>query len=541
MTDDLSAGPPAETSSPGQGVSLASVGRSAAILTGATAAVQVLGIVRELFLAAKVGISTDFDALLIGLVLPATLSSVLTAGVSTALVPAYIEARSSHGPAGARRLAGTVLTWVAMAGLLVAVLLEIFAPGSVTITGPGLNPVDHDQAVGYLRLVAPITIVAGVSGILYAVCQAEGQFTSIAWALLAGPASTLAILLVLWDRLGLGALALGTLVGPLISLLVLLLATMNGRVAPRPHLLSPGLGLGALARHALPLTISSAILQVNVIFDRAVASLIAPGAVSALRYGDTLVRVPTGAVSPAWGAAIYPALVRSTQHRGGSGLASAAGRALQYVLVVFVPISALTLAVAPIAVSTAYGRGAFAQDDLLVTALVVAGFAPLVCLMMVSQTLTGALNARRSGQVLLAAGIINVILNVSLDVLLGFSMGVAGIALSSSVTALLVSIFKARQLARREKAFRLRPLTRHLVIASVASLPGALACGALAWAGLFPRGFLPGVAILAVLGAIGAVTYVTLATRLGLNEPRVLVGQVMDRVTRRRPTAGSGS
>jgi putative peptidoglycan lipid II flippase len=529
---------PADTSGQGPGVSLASVGRSALILTGATAVVQLLAVVRELFLAAQVGISTDFDALLIGLVLPATLSSVLTAGVATALVPAYIEARSSRGPADARRLAGTVVTWVAVAGLVVMVLLEVLAPGLVTITGPGLSPADRDQAVAYLRLLAPTTVIAGVTGILYAVCQAEEQFSSIAWSVLAGPAFALAILFALWDRMGLGAFALGTLVAPFVSALILLLATIRRKVTPLPHLRSAGLGLGALARHALPLTISSAILQLNAVFDRAVASLVAPGAVSALRYGDTLVRVPTGAVSPAWGAAIYPALVRSTRQVDQAGLASAAGQALRYVIVVFVPIAALTLAVAPVAVSTAYGRGAFTPAGLGLTALVVAGFAPLVCTLMMSQTLTGALNARRSGRVLLAAGTINVILNCSLDVLLGFSVGVAGVALSSSVTAIAVTVFKARQLARREPAFRLRPLARHVAIASVASLPGALLCGAFAWGGLFPAGLLPGMGTLAVLGAVGVTSYVLIATRLGLSEPRMLVGHVLSRLGRRRPTAG---
>lgn len=538
MTENLPAGPPAETSGQGRGVSLASVGRSVVILTGATAAVQVLGVVRELFLAAQVGISSDFDALLIGLVLPATLSSVLTAGVSTALVPAYFEARSSHGLAGARRLAGTVLVWVAAAGLVVAVLLEVLAPLTVAITGPGLDPEGRQQAVDYLRLLAPTTMVASVSGILYAVCQAEEQFGSIAWAILAGPSSTLAIMLVLWDRLGLGAFAVGTLIGPFVSLSILFLATVRRKVAPRPYLLSRGLGIGALARHAFPLTVSSAILQLNAIFDRAIASLVAPGAVSALRYGDTLVRVPTGAISPAWGAAIYPALVRSTHDPERSGLGASADRSLRYVLAVFVPISLLTLAVAPVAASVAYGRGAFTAADLNVTALVVAGFAPLVCTLMVSQTLTGALNARRSGGVLLAAGTINVIVNCSLDVVLGFPLGVAGIALSSSVTAIVVSIFKARRLAKREEAFQLRPLARYLALAVLASLPGALVCGALSWAGLIPRGFLPGLATLAVFGAVSVVTYVILATGLGLHEPRALTEQLLARIARRSAKTG---
>ncbi len=421
----------------------------------------------------------------------------------------------------------------ALAALLITVLLEVLAPLTVIVTGPGLSPADREEAVAYLRLVAPITVAAGMFGILYAVCQAEQAFSSIAWSILVGPAATLLIMLVLWDRLGLAAFAVGTVVGPYLSLLVLLIAMMRRKLTPRPHLLSRGLGLKALARHAFPLTVSSAILQVNVIFDRAVASLIAPGAVSALRYADTLVRVPTGAIAPAWGAAIYPALVRSSY--AGGGLASAAGQALRWVLVVFVPLAALTLAVAPIAVSAAYGRGAFTATDLHVTALVVAGFAPLVCTLMVSQTLTGALNARRSGTVLLAAGMINVVLNCTLDVVLGIPLGVAGIALSSSLTAIIVSLFKGRQLELREPTFRMRPLGRYLVIPVVAALPGALLFGALAWTGTFPSGFVPGLITLAAAGILGLASYAIVATRLGLAEPGIVVAQVMQRLGRRRP------
>lgn len=530
MTDELPAGKPDAPTGAGQGISLASVGRSAAILAGATAAVQVVGIVQWLFLAARAGISADFDALLIGLVLPATLGNVLTAGVSAALVPAYLDARTTRSTADARRLAGTVLTWMTMAGFLVFVLLEVLAPVAVVVTGPGLSEAGREQAAEYLRFLAPLTVVAAVSGILYAVCQAEEQFPTIAWSIFAGAAVTLAVMLGLWDRLNLWAYAVGTLVGPIVSLVLLLLGAVRRGVAPRPHLVSRGLGLGAFARHAFPLTVSSAILQINAIFDRAVASVLAPGAVSALRYGDTLVRVPTGAISPAWGAAIYPALVRSTHHEGRSSLASATEQALRYVTAIFVPISALTFAVAPLAVSVAYGRGEFTSADLQWTALVVAGFAPLVFTLMMSQTLTGALNARRSGGVLLMAGVINVILNCTLDIVLGLPLGIAGVALSSSVTAVIVATFKARRLARQEVGFRLRPLARHITIALTASLPCALAFGVLSWTGQYPDGAIAGLVTLAAYGVVGMLVYTAIASRLGLREPMILARLALNRL-----------
>ncbi len=521
------------------GVSLANVGRAAVILTGATAGVQLLAIVRELFLAANAGVSADLDALLIGWVLPMTLANILTSGPQTAMVPAYLEARAAHGPEGARRLAGTVLVWLGIAGLALTGLLELVAAPAIAVIGPGLSDAGREAATGYLRMLAPMALVASMTSTMYAVLQAEERFAMIALAIISGAAVTLATLIALWGQLGLMAFALGNLLGPIVALVIMTAATILRRIAPRPRLVSRGLGLGAFARHAAPLTVSSAILQINTIFDRAIASLIGPGAVSALRYGDTLVRVPTGAISPAWGAAIYPALVRSTQRTERSGLASAAERSMSYVAAVFMPVSALTLAVAPIAVAVAYGRGAFTADALHLTALVVAGFAPLVVTQMLSQTLTGALNARRRGAILLAAGATNVVTNCTLDVVFGLPFGVAGIALSSSVTAIVVATFKARRLAALEPAFDLAAIGRRLRIAGVASIPSALIFGLLAWTGRYPAGLPAGMVTLAVAGLLGLAVYVLLATRLGLAEPALVVGAARRWLARGRLAARS--
>jgi putative peptidoglycan lipid II flippase len=520
-------------------VSLASVGRAAFVLTGATAGVQLLAIVRELFLAANAGISADLDALLIGIVLPTTMANILTSGPSTAMVPAYLDARASGGLRDARRLAGTVLVWMGLVGLVLTVVLELVAGGAATIAGPGLSAAGRDSAAQYLRLLAPTALVASFNGTLYAVCQAEQRFAAIAVAIVSGAAVTLATMILFWSGLGLGAFALGNLLGPVVTLTILAAELLRRSIAPRPHLVSRGLGLGAFVRHAAPLTLSSAILQINTVFDRAVASLIGPGAVSALRYGDTLVRVPTGAISPAWGAAIYPALVRSTHQADRTSLASTAERSLRYVLAVFMPLSALTLAVAPIGVAVAYGRGAFTSAALDQTSLVVAGFAPLVVTLMLSQTLTGALNARRRGSALLMAGTINVILNCVLDVVLGFPLGVGGIALSSSITAVIVVAFKARRLAHWEETFKVAPLVRRVAVAGAAALPGALACAALAWTGYYPRGLGAELVTLAVCGVAALASYILLAARLGLAEPRTMVAAGLSRLPRRRRAGGS--
>ena len=193
------------------------------------------------------------------------------------------------------------------------------------------------------------------------------------------------------------------------------------------------------------------------------------GSITGGRYAEVLVRTPISAISPAWGSAMYPTLVRAARNRDDS-LAATTSRSLRFAIAAFVPIAMLTAAVAPVAVSVAYGRGAFGPEDVERTARAVAGFAPLIVVLMTSPVLAGAHNARRTGTILLAGGIINVTTNVISDLVLGAWLGVPGIALASSVSTTIVTVFFAWRLAIADRSFALRPIGRALGLAIAASL-----------------------------------------------------------------------
>jgi putative peptidoglycan lipid II flippase len=525
------------TSSERGTVSLEGVARSALILTGSTAAVQVLGIVRELFIAAHAGISTELDALLIAMALPMGLAGIISGGVRIALVQGYLEARTTTGQADARRLAGTVLVIVGIVGMVAWAGLELLSGPAIAIVGPGLSEASRQTATDFLHLLAPLVFVAAVTAVIYAILQAEERFGTLAVAGFAGIATTLLVLVTLWDSFGLWSLAIGNLVGPIVGLAILVGAAIGRSLmpAPIPHR-DPR--LRTMADHAGPLTVGFAILQINVIGDRAIASLIGPGAVSTLRYADVLVRTPVGAIGPAWGSAIYPALVRSSLHGMASTLASSTTRALTWVLALFVPVAILTVAVAPLAVTVAYGRGAFTADDIIATASAVAAFAPLIVTIMLVPVLTGAANARRRGVLLLAGATLNVAVNISMDVVLGRLIGVTGIALASSLAESIVVVFFMIRFARSDDAFRLGPLAATLVRAIVASLPVAAIIAAFTWTGTFPRETATALVALGLSGVVGILGYISIASRVGLDEPLDIVRRTGAVVRRRLSTGG---
>jgi putative peptidoglycan lipid II flippase len=513
------------------------VGRASIIVGAGFTGAQAVGIVRELFLASHVGLSGDLDALLVSLGLTTLASGLITGGASGALVPIYLEARAEHGREDARRLSGSVIAWLAVAGLVISLAIAVLAPFLTGISGPGLRPEDHERATLYLRFLTPVMFVTVITTMLRVVCQAEDSFGSIALATVTGPAATLATMLVLWEPLRLNALVIGSVAGSVASLAVYVAATARVDAVPIPRLTTDA-RLGALARHAVPVTLSGGILEFRGIVDRAIATLLGPGSVSALRYAMVLI-TPLTQIGPAWSSVVYPRLVHLTLGAQDNSLAAWAEKTLRSVVAIFLPVAALTVAVAPLAVFFAYGRGAFTPEDMRLTAATLAAYAPIIVTLMMLPVLVGSLNARRRGGMLLIGGALNVALNVALDIVLAYWLGAPGIALATSIAEILVVAVFIRSMARSGDAFDLLPFVRTIVRSVLAIAPFALVIGALSWSGFGARDTLSAALWLAVYAVVGVGGYALVASALGIESARDVLAAVTQRLGRARPSGSS--
>ncbi len=512
---------------------LAGLGRSAALLTVAASLGQVFGVGRELFVASRVGTSPQLDALLIALVAPTMIAGLLSSGAAAALVPAHAAVEERHGTAAAQRMVGVILTWTTIAGFAAMLLLTVAAPLVVAIAGPGLGADGRTTAEGFVPVVAPILVLSAVGGLITAVFQVLGRFRSIAVAWLVGPIVSMLVTIVLWPALGLTAYALGLVLNPAATLVVLIVLAARGGFMPGPALRTGQGDLGGFVGHAVPLTISASVLQFNLLADRSIASLIASGAVSALRYGDSIVRLPLNTLGPAWARVVYPSLVAAARPGDHELVGASAHRAMRYLLSIFVPISVAIAALAPLGVRIVFGRGAFDEAAVVATAAALAGFAGLVGLTMVQGVLVGAHNAQRRAIFLMLMGFLNAILNLAFDVLFGFALGIGGIALSTTFTMAIVLLVMGARLERAEPAFRGRELLSVAARAVVASLVPAVPAALIAWSNAVGGSLLVDLAVTLALGAVGAVEYVIVARWLRLDEPWTVARGIAALVGRR--------
>jgi len=260
------------------------------------------------------------------------------------------------------------------------------------------------------------------------------------------------------------------------------------------------------------------VLQFNLMADRAVATVLSPGAVSALSYGQQIVLQPLGSLSTAWTMVLYPTLVRAAQSARGSSLGEGANRALRYTIVLFVPIAVGVSTLAPLLVEVVYRRGAFDAHSAMLTAGVVAAFAPMLALTMIQPVLTGSHNARRRGALLGTTAVINAFLNIVLNLSLGLPLGVAGVALSTSVTTALLMVWLATWLSRKETGFEVTGALTLVLRVLVASAVPAIPLAIIVWGFLPVLPFAGAAGLLVLMLLIGVLGYVASAWLLGITE-----------------------
>jgi putative peptidoglycan lipid II flippase len=463
--------------------SSSSIPHGLASATGALAIAVVVGqlvtIAREIFVSSQVGVDVRLDAVLVALVAPMTLAGVLQSGTSAALVAALGVAEATEGHAAARRLAGAVLTWATILGVVLTLVVIALAGPAVALAGPGLAASTAQLAVGIMPVVAPIVLFSALGVLLAAVCQSASHFRPLVVGAIVAPVVSAILTIGLWDSVGVEALGIGMTGNAIATVVVIGVGAWLAGLLPRPTLSIRRHEGADFLRHATPLWASSAALTSNQVSDRAVASLVGAGTVSALRYGETVMRVPINSLGSAWGTVVYPALVRSQAETAGLG--ATASSLIRVVIALAMPLTFGAAALAPLIVDIAYVRGAFTEEDARRTSEVVASLAPLFVLSMIQPVVIGSHNARRSGWTLFMAGVVTAVLNLGLDLLLAPILGVAGIGLSSSLALLLPLSALVVLLARREVGMDLPGIASVTVRSAVAAAVPAAIVGWFAW------------------------------------------------------------
>lgn len=479
---------------------------------------RVMGFVRDILIAARLGDGPVAEAFVVAFTLPNMFRRFFAEGAfNLAFIPIFSKKlEAADDPEGFARDA-----FAGLAGLLIVftLLAQLLMPWLVLAMASGFA---EDQrftlATTFARICFPYIIFISLAALLSGVLNATGRFAAAAAApILLNVILVAAMVLAVragWD-FGLALSWAVPIAGVAQLALVWVAAARAGfRLVPRMPRMTPE--LKRLAVIAAPAALAGGVLQVNLIVSRQVASFF-DGAIQYLNLADRLYQLPLGVVAIAIGVVLLPDLSRRLQAGDESGGRDAFNRAAEFALVLTVPAAVALLLVASPLVSVLYQRGAFGPDAAAATALATAAYGaglPAFVLQKVLQPLYYARHdTRRPLNYALVAMAVNALASVGLALVFGF----VGAALGTTVAgwimvALLWRGSRAMGAAAQPDARLLRRLPR---IAVSAALMGVVLLG-VNWA-LTEALHTGGLRYLALLGLVasGIVSYFAAAHLTG--------------------------
>ncbi|HEY8456333.1 MAG TPA: murein biosynthesis integral membrane protein MurJ [Actinopolymorphaceae bacterium] len=489
--------------------------RSSALLAALTAVSQVLGFARDAVMAAVFGATSAVDAFLVAQGLANLVLGLITGAMSRALIPPVTRAAAAGNPTAAHRTVRVALTVTITVLLAGSAVMFVAARPIVGALAPGFDPATADEAVRATRIVLAATFCIAGTNLLAAAAQAHGRFF---WSGFQGVPFNLIMIACaagLGGQFGATALALGFVLGSLARLLVQLPAVgaIRLRLWPSFRLRDPG--FREMLRLAPPLLVGSAILNVNTMVDRAVGSAQGAGVIASLSYGWRIVTLSEVVLVTAFTTTLFPAFSTLGDPARRAELRHATQRVLGVVMLLMAPLVVVLIVGARPIVILLFARGSFDDRAIALTATAVSFYSVSLAGLAVREVVARTSLAVGDSRNPVLSAFTAMLVNVVGDLTLGVRFGVAGLAVSTSLSVMLAATMLSTLTAHRHRAVALRPLLRTAACVAAASTVSAVA----GWvvSRMIPvDGALHALLALAALGAACLLSYaaVILALRL---------------------------
>jgi putative peptidoglycan lipid II flippase len=429
--------------------------RSTAIVSLATALSRVVGLFREIVVRRYFGVEGPINAFTVAFQVPNLIRALAAdTALSSAFVPVFSELLEKGEKARAWRVASTIF-WLMLLGLTgVTALFMLLAPW---VMKPfGYEGEDGELVVGLSRVLFPIVVLLGLSGVIVGILNSYEHFTvpaltpvfwnlAIIVALVVGVPFTDDVTTQLYIYAG------GILAGTVIQLLLPVpwLRGLDGRLRMAIDVRDPA--VKQIFVLMLPVALGIGLINFNLLIGtffaaRLIDPQLAPASIDA---AFRIYMLPQGIFSVAVATVLFPRLSRLAAREDSAGFRETVSLGIRQIGFLLIPASVVLAVLAEPIVRLLYERGAFGSSETGVVADALAAFTIGLTFNGMMLMLNRAFFSLQSPWIPTVVALANLALNAALAAAFS-SLGVWGIPLATSVvniagTAALLWIFRRRE------------------------------------------------------------------------------------------------
>ncbi len=452
---------------------------STGIVMATIIASRFLGLLRNWVLAHMIGANGHTDAYFAAFTLPNFLNYLVAGGaLSLTFIPVFTKYVAEGQEDEGWDVFSTVTTFMGLLLVVLVVLAEIFAHSLVPlVAAPGFHGNQRELLVFLTRVMLPAQICFYVGGILAAVQYVRGQFLVPS---LAPVIYNIGIILggfLLAPYIGIVGFSIGVLAGALVGNLLLQIwgaHRAGARYRPQLNLRHPGFRL--FVKLTVPIMLALSLPLTDDWIIRWFGSFLQKGAISWLSYAELLMRVPLGIVGQAIGVASFPVLAQLYSEKRYGELNGLLNHALKALILLLVPIAALTIAQSSPLVHLVFPHTRMSEVDLRATAEALIFFALGLAAWGAQMLLARGFYAARDTLTPAIAGTALTAITLPLYWWLSHRMEYRGLAFASSIGITAYSLLLFVLLIRRTKNEQVGELVRFFLKVCGISVAMAAIC-----------------------------------------------------------------
>ncbi|NTW70847.1 MAG: murein biosynthesis integral membrane protein MurJ [Eubacteriaceae bacterium] len=408
------------------------------ILIIINAASKITGFVRDMILSYYYGASTISDAYLISITIPTVIFGLIGSAINTGFIPVLSKVEHIADEEAGYRFTSNLVNILIMICTILILMGLLFTEQIIRIFATGFDPETMELAVQFTKIglfgVYGTVLIGIFSGFLQ--LRENYIFPSLI-GLLANFMIMISIFLSV--KINIYVLSIGTVVASIFQVLFLLPPSFRKGFKYHFNLNFKDQNIKTLILNTMPLVLGVSVNQINILVDKNLASRIAVGGITALTYAERVNGIFEGIFVVSISTIMFPKISKMAAEHNIDGIKTSLLEAVSGISIFVVPMTIGIMIFARPVVSLLFGRGAFDAQDISMTTGALFFYSIGMIGFGLRELLSRVFYSLQDVKTPIKNAVFSMITNIILNLILSRFMGISGLALATSISAIVFS------------------------------------------------------------------------------------------------------
>ena len=417
------------------------MGKMTVIIMILTVITKIFGFVRESVMAAVIGAGEIKSIYVTSTTIPDIMMYTVVAGIVSAYIPIYTKVKNDRGDEKADLFTSNLINVLMACGIIVFVLIVLFAGSIAKIFSPKLSGSSLEMAISWTRIMSVSIFTFLYSSVMRGYLNAKGNFIDpvisglilnviiISSTIMTGTFNNPYILII------------GTLIANVLQFIRFPFASRKRgfKYSLKINFADPDINRMILIM--IPVIISSAANKISLLVDKSMASAyVGIDGVAKVFYTENMLDFIVEVITLTIATITFPEIANFAHSKKLDKMKEKLSSSAILTMALVIPATFGLMALANPIIKLAYERHAFTSVDTSIVASLIVSYGPYIIFISFMRILSNAFYAIGDSRSPLIIILIQQVINFVLNIILVKQYGIDGLAYATSISTAVASI-----------------------------------------------------------------------------------------------------